>query len=241
MTAANLELKSVTSANKGNFTVNNSTGKSGYTVNGKNGITLGNKSDTATELVTITFTAKENINNTTTITLMDLEMTPSGSETSDKAVVEKELTVNLHDIRVTLTAANGTINGEKNVTLYAKYNEAGLYSDAARKAPATVDVSANEGHRLNDKQGESLWLCGDTGYASFDAIKGMTFTESKTFALQTTNVWTVSFDTNGVTGGSRAAGLDHRRRRHKAERGGSPDARRQKPATNSPAGRPTIM
>lgn len=197
-----LELKSVTSANKGNFTVNNSTGKSGYTVNGKNGITLGNKSDTATELVTITFTAKENINNTTTITLMDLEMTPSGSETSDKAVVEKELTVNLHDIRVTLTAANGTINGEKNVTLYAKYNEAGLYSDAARKAPATVDVSANEGHRLNDKQGESLWLCGDTGYASFDAIKGMTFTESKTFDLQTTKVWTVSFDTNGVVGGS---------------------------------------
>lgn len=197
-----LELKSVTSANKGNFTVNNSTGKSGYTVNGKNGITLGNKSDTATELVTITFTAKENINNTTTITLMDLEMTPSGSETSDKAVVEKELTVNLHDIRVTLTAANGTINGEKNVTLYAKYNEAGLYSDAARKAPATVDVSANEGHRLNDKQGESLWLCGDTGYASFDAIKGMTFTESKTFALQTTKVWTVSFNTDGVTSGS---------------------------------------
>lgn len=197
-----LELKSVTSANKGNFTVNNSTGKSGYTVNGKNGITLGNKSDTATELVTITFTAKENINNTTTITLMDLEMTPSGSETSDKAVVEKELTVNLHDIRVTLTAANGTINGEKNVTLYAKYNEAGLYSDAARKAPATVDVSANEGHRLNDKQGESLWLCGDTGYASFDAINDMKFAESKTFALQTTKVWTVSFNTDGVTGGS---------------------------------------
>lgn len=200
-----LELKSVTSANDGNFTVNPKTGMSGYTVNGKNGITLGNKSDTATELVTITFTAKENINNTTTITLMDLEMTPSGSETSDKAVVEKELTVNLHDIRVTLTAVNGTINGEKNVTLYAKYNEAGLYSDAARKAPATVDVSANEGHRLNGKQGESLWLCGDTGYASFDAIKGMTFTESKTFALQTTKVWTVSFNTTGMTGGNLSA------------------------------------
>lgn len=194
-----LELKSVTSANKGNFTVNNSTGKSGYTVNGKNGITLGNKSDTATELVTITFTAKENINNTTTITLMDLEMTPSGSETSDKAVVEKELTVNLHDIRVTLTAANGTINGEKNVTLYAKYNEAGLYSDAARKTTATVRVSADEGYRLNDKAGESLWLCGDTGYAD---INGLTFTGSKDFALQTTKVWTISFDTADVTGGS---------------------------------------
>ena len=197
-----LELKSVTSANDGNFTVNPKTGMSGYTVNGKNGITLGNKSDTATELVTITFTAKENINDTTTITLMDLEMTPSGSETSDKAVVEKELTVNLHDIRVTLTAGNGTINDEKNVTLYAKYGETGLYSDAARKTTATVRVSADDGYRLNDKAGENLWLCGTTEYADFNAIKGLTFTDSKTFDLQTTQVWTVSFDTNGVTGGS---------------------------------------
>lgn len=197
-----LELKSVTSANDGNFTVNPKTGMSGYTVNGKNGITLGNKSDTATELVTITFTAKENINDTTTITLMDLEMTPSGSETSDKAVVEKELTVNLHDIRVTLKAGNGTINDEKNVTLYAKYGETSLYSDAARKTTATVRVSADDGYRLNDKAGENLWLCGTTEYADFNAIKGLTFTDSKTFDLQTTQVWTVSFDTNSVTGGS---------------------------------------
>lgn len=198
-----LELKSVTSANDGNFTVNQETGTSGYTVNGE-GITLGGTSDSATKLVTITFTAKENINDndTTTITLMDLEMTPSGSETSDKAVVEKELTVNLHDIRVTLTAGNGTINDEKSVTLYAKYGETSLYSDAARKTTATVRVSANEGYRLNDKQDESLWLCGDTGYASFDAINDMKFAESKTFALQTTKVWTVSFNTDGVTGGS---------------------------------------
>lgn len=197
-----LELKSVTSANDGNFTVNPKTGMSGYTVNGKNGITLGNKSDTATELVTITFTAKGNINGTATITLNNLEMTGVGTQGGDKAVVENTLTVNLHDIRVTLTAANGTINGVKDVPLYAKYNVAGLYSDAARKAPATVDVSANEGYRLNDKQDESLWLCGETGYASFDAIKSMTFTESKTFALQTTKVWTVSFNTTGMTGGS---------------------------------------
>ena len=134
---------------------------------------------------------------------MDLEMTPSGSETSDKAVVEKKLTVTLHDIRVTLTAEHGTINGVKeDVTLYAKYNVADLYSDAARKTPATVEARANEGYRLNNKQGESLWLCGDTGYASFDAINDMKFAESKTFALQTTKVWTVSFNTDGVTGGS---------------------------------------
>lgn len=197
-----LELKIVTSANEGIFTVNPETGTSGYTVDGKNGITLGGTSDSATELVTITFTAKENINAATNITLTNLDMAGVGTQGGDKAVVENALTVNLHDLRVTLEAANGTINGEKNVTLYAKYNEADLYSDAARKAPATVDVSANEGHRLNDKQGESLWLCGDTGYASFDAIKGMKFAESKTFALQTTKVWTISFNTTDVTGGS---------------------------------------
>lgn len=201
-----LELKSVTSANDGNFTVNQETGTSGYTVNGE-GITLGGTSDSATKLVTITFTAKGNINDndTTTITLKDPEMTPSGSAISDKAVVDTPLTVNLHDLRVTLTAGNGTINDKKSVTLYAKYGETSLYSDAARKTTATVRVSANEGYRLNDKQDESLWLCGDTGYASFDAIKGMTFTESKTFALQTTKVWTVSFNTTGMTGGNLSA------------------------------------
>ena len=199
-----LALGKVTDIVTGNtLQYNPSNGKSGYTVKGKNGITLGNKSDTATELVTITFTAKENINDTTTITLKDLEMTKSGSATGDKTVVEKDLTVTLHDIRVTLTAGNGTINGGKeDVTLYAKYNEHGLYSDPARKTTATVDVRADNGYRLNDKAGENLWLCGETGYASFDAIKGMTFTESKTFNLQTTQVWTISFDTAGMTGGS---------------------------------------
>lgn len=194
-----LELKSVTSANDGNFTVNPKTGMSGYTVKSESGITLGNKSDTATGLVTITFTAKENINDTTTITLKDLEMTKSGSATGDKTVVEKELTVNLHDIRVRLTAANGTINSERGVTLYAKYNVPGLYSDAARNTLVTVKASADVGYRLNNKEGENLWLCGDTGYADISAL---TFTGSKDFALQTTRVWTISFDTTDVTGGS---------------------------------------
>ena len=200
--SSKLELKNVTPANNGIFTVNPNTGTSGYTVDGKDGITLGGTSDSATKLVTITFTAKENINDTTTITLKDLEMTPSGSETSDKAVVENALTVNLHDIRVTLAAEHGIINSKTSETLYAKYNVAGLYSDATRKTTATVEASANEGYRLNNKTGENLWKCGDTGYASFDAIKDLPFTDSKTFDLQTTKVWTVSFDTTDVTGGS---------------------------------------
>lgn len=197
-----LKLESVTSANKGSFEVNSKTGTSGYTVNDENGITLGNTSNTATPLVIITFTANENINDTTTITLKNLEMTPSGSATSDKAVVEKELTVNLHDIRVTLTAEHGTVNGVASVILYAKYGEKGLYRDAARKTPAAVTAAEKDGYRLNNKSGEKLWKCGEAEYADFNEIKGLIFTESKTFNLQTTQVWTISFSTTGVTGGS---------------------------------------
>lgn len=62
-------------------------------------------------------------------------------------------------------------------------------------------MSADEGYRLNDKAGENLWKCGAAEYADFDAIKGLTFTDSKAFDLQTTKVWTISFDTNGVEGG----------------------------------------
>ena len=197
-----LALGKVTDIFTGNtLQYNPSNGKSGYTVTG-NGITLGTTSDSATKLVTITFTAKENINDTTTITLEELEMTPSGSATSDKAVVEEDLTVNLHDIRVTLKAANGTINDGKNVTLYAKYNVPDLYSDAARKEKATVSVSADKGYRLNDKAGEKLWKCGTAEYADFDAIMALKFTDSKAFNLQTTQVWTISFNTDGVVGGS---------------------------------------
>lgn len=196
-----LELKSVTSANKGNFEVNPKTGTSGYTVNGKDGITLGTTSDSATKLVTITFTAKGNINGTATITLNNLEMTGVGTQGGDKAVVENTLTVNLHDLHVTLTAEHGIINNGASLTLYAKYGENDLYSDAARKTTATVRVSADEGYRLNDKAGENLWKCGAAEYADFDAIKGLTFTDSKAFDLQTTKVWTISFDTNGVEGG----------------------------------------
>lgn len=187
----------------GSFTVNQETGKSGYTVNGKNGITLGTASTDATKLVTITFTAKENINAETNITLTNLEMAGVGTQGGDKAVVENPLTVTLHDIRVTLTAGNGTINDStESVILYAKYNAFGLYSDAGRTAAASVSVSAKDGYRLNNKDGESLWKCGNEGYTSFDAIKGLTYTESKSFALQTTKVWTIRFDATGVTGGS---------------------------------------
>lgn len=186
----------------GTLQQNPANGKTGYVVNSNTGIALGADGAHATALAKITFTAQADVNAATEIQLTGLEMTKLGQPRGDTVSLEAPLTVNLHDLQVTLTAGNATVNGAASVTLYAKYGETGLYSDAARKTPAAVTAAAKGGYRLNNKTGENLWLCGDTGYASFDAINGLAFTDSKTFDLQTTKVWTISFDTNGVTGGS---------------------------------------
>lgn len=186
----------------GTLKQNPENGKTGYVVDSETGITLGTGGANATALAKITFTAKADVNAATKIELTGLEMTQSGQARGDTVSLEDPLTVNLHDLRVTLAAGNGTVNGAASVTLYAKYGETGLYSDSARETPAAVTAAAKDGYRLNNKTGENLWKCGAAEYADFNEIKGLTFTDSKTFDLQTTKVWTVSFDTNGVTGGS---------------------------------------
>lgn len=186
----------------GSLQQNPENGKTGYVVDSKTGIALGTGGTNATALVEITFTAKEGVNAATVINLIGLEMTKPGQLKGDTVSLEAPLTVNLHDLRVTLTAEHGTINDGKKVTLYAKYNEADLYSDATRTAEATVEVRAANGYRLNNKQDENLWKCGTTEYADFNAIKGLKFTDSMTFNLQTTQVWTISFSMTGVTGGN---------------------------------------
>lgn len=198
-----LELGKVTVlVNGGSLDYDHSNGKTGYVVDSDTGIALGADGANATALAEITFTAMADVNVATEINLTGLEMTKSGQPRGDTVSLENPLTVNLHDIRVTLTAEHGTVNGVASVILYAKYGETGLYSDAARETSASVNVSADAGYRLNDKDSESLWKCGNDGYTSFNAIKDLTFTEKKTFALQTTKVWTVSFNTTGMTGGS---------------------------------------
>lgn len=186
----------------GSLEQNPENGKTGYVVDSKKGIALGTDGANATALVKITFTANTDVNAATEIKLTGLEMTPLGQKKGDTVSPEAALTVNLHDLRVTLAAGNGIVNGAASVTLYAKYGETGLYSDPARKEKATVSMSANDGYRLNNKTGEKLWKCGTAEYADFDAIKGLIFKESKTFDLQTTKVWTISFSMTGVTGGS---------------------------------------
>ena len=186
----------------GTLQQNPANGKTGYVVNSNTGIALGADGAHATALAEITFTAKADVNAATEIQLTGLEMTKLGQPRGDTVSLEAPLTVNLHDLRVTLAAGNGTVNGAASLTLYAKYGETGLYSDPARETTAAVTAAAKDGYRLNNKTGENLWLCGNDGYASFDAINGLTFTDSKTFNLQTTKVWTISFSMTGVTGGN---------------------------------------
>lgn len=181
---------------------NHSNGKTGYVVNSNTGIALGADGANATALAKITFTANADVNAATEINLTGLEMTKLSQTKGDTVSLEAPLTVNLHDLRATLAAGNGTVNDAASLTLYAKYGETGLYSDSARETPAAVTAAAKDGYRLNNKTGEKLWKCGTAEYADFNEIKGLIFKESKTFDLQTTKVWTISFDTNGVTGGS---------------------------------------
>lgn len=189
----------------GSLDYDKSNGKTGYVVGSETGIALGADGANATPLVEITFTANADVNAATEINLTGLEMTTISEKKGATVSPEAALTVNLHDLRVTLAAGNGTVNGAASVTLYAKYDETGLYSDPARETPATVTAAAKDGYRLNNKTGEKLWKCGTAEYADFDAIKGLPFTDRKTFDLQTTKVWTVSFDTNGMVGGSLSA------------------------------------
>ena len=189
----------------GSLDYDKSNGKTGYVVDSETGIALGADGANATPLVEITFTANADVNAATEINLTGLEMTTISEKKGATVSPEAALTVNLHDLRVTLAAGNGTVNGAASVTLYAKYDETGLYSDPARETPATVTAAAKDGYRLNNKTGEKLWKCGTAEYADFDAIKGLPFTDRKTFDLQTTKVWTVSFDTNGMVGGSLSA------------------------------------
>lgn len=186
----------------GSLKQNPENGKTGYVVDSNTGIDLGADGTNATALAKITFTANADVNAATEIKLTGLEMTKLGQASGDTVSLEAPITVNLHDLRVTLAAGNGTVNNAASVTLYAKYNEPGLYSDATRETPATVTAAAKDGYRLNNKDGENLWKCGTAEYADFDAIKDLIFKESKTFDLQTTKVWTVSFNTTDVTGGS---------------------------------------
>lgn len=148
-------------------------------------------------LATVSFTVNEDVVDLSTDTITLNANTAICSHALDgnelkSAVTNK--TVTLHNIIVTLNAdANSTVDSGASKTLYAKYNESGLYSDRARTAAVTsVTAAANTGYKLKDN---ANWTDGETEYADYAAIAALTFTEAKTFTLQTIAQYTITIVT----------------------------------------------
>ena len=168
-------------------------GKLGYVISGKAPITISGDKNSPTKLATITFKVNDGKNGTANIKLNDFEMAMPGTTKGETVSVEP-ITVNLHDIQITLNAGNSTITGGA-TTYYAKVNEAGLYTDAGRQTKASAPtVAAADGYRLADEsKGEKLWQSGETGYTTEELLGTLKFTESKTFTVNTVKQWTVTF------------------------------------------------
>ncbi len=189
--AGQLTVQSVKAAFTGGSVATNG-GKLGYVIEGKAPITISGDKNAPTKLATITFKVNGGKNGTANIKLSDFEMAMPGTTKGETVSVEP-ITVNLHDIQITLSAGNSTITGA--TTYYAKYNEAGLYTDAGRQTKASAPtVTAAGGYRLADEsKGEKLWQSGETGYTTEELFGTLSFTESKAFTVNTVKQWTVTF------------------------------------------------
>ena len=101
-------------------------------------------------------------------------------------VTDAELAI--HNIKITLKAGTyGLLNGNSNdVTLYAKYNEAGLWTDSARTAKASAPaLDAAEGYRIGDAAGNQ-WVDGsDAPAKDFAAIAATAHTADTVYTLCT--------------------------------------------------------
>lgn len=160
---------------------------------------------TATEIVKVRFKVKMDITGGESIIgLKDCELMPAGKEAVTAISIGD--TVILHNITVTLNKGNGAISFnnaayDNGLTLYGKYNQSGLYSDAARSTAVSADaiaVSAGTGCRLANGTTEPLWSDGAAEnpltFADNAALLAGTFTESKTLTLQTVRQYTVTID-----------------------------------------------
>lgn len=107
-----------------------------------------------------------------------------------------EVEVPLHHIQITLqTDGNSVVNSGSSLTLYAKYQQPGLYESPYATPVTQVDIAAKEGYRL----AVPPWRGGINSYHSFEEISQLSFTENATFNLQTVKICTISFS-NGNNG-----------------------------------------
>lgn len=140
-------------------------------------------------IATATFTVNsfESDTGSAALTLSACEVTEIDQQIGSTAAITGD-TANLYNLKVTLNPGNATINDAKQpITLYAKYNASGLYSDESRTTSASApELVADSGYRLaGNVWGENL--------NDFTALVNQTYTASQSYTVQTVKTWTVTF------------------------------------------------
>lgn len=181
----------------------NNNGTYAYVIEGSDGLVI----SAPVKVATVTFTVKDGIGacSPTTIALENCYIGQKNDKNDpDVGTDDARATVTLHKHVIKLYGDNGgLVNDGADVTLYAKYNEAGLYSDTTFKTKVeTVSVAAKEGFALASPQ----WFDGKESYDNFDAVKNTIFTDSKSIYLKTVQLSKVTVNSGTVTGGTVTGG-----------------------------------
>lgn len=171
-------------------TVSDKDGQYAYNINSTNPVTV---TSAGVKIATATFTVDaDEVGDSTpaTLNLSVAEVTNNSTAEAIPGAVQAGSTT-LHNIKVTLNPGeHGLImNEETPYTLYAKYNERGLYDSENRTGSPVgdINVSADTGYRVADVQ----W---SDNMKSFSLIAVQQFTESKEYTLQTVKTWNITFE-----------------------------------------------
>lgn len=149
---------------------------------------------TGVKIATATFTVDANKVSDSKTVILNL----SNAEVTNQVTYDPPISgtvqagsTTLHNIKVTLDPGeHGLIMGTENpLTLYAKYNESGLYAHENRTGSPVgdINVSADTDYRVADVQ----W---SDNMKSFSHIAVQQFTESKEYTLQTVKTWNITFE-----------------------------------------------
>lgn len=169
-------------------TVSDKDGQYAYNINSTNPVTV---TSAGVKIATATFTVDaDEVGDSTpaTLNLSVAEVTNNSTAEAIPGAVQAGSTT-LHNIKVTLDPGDhGLImNEETPYTLYAKYNESGLYAHENRTGQVgDMQVSADTGYRVADVQ----W---SDNMKFFSHIAVQQFTESKEYTLQTVKTWNITF------------------------------------------------
>ena len=168
-------------------------------------------SSEAVTIMTVKYTVNRGIETAANVSVgtKDGYFAPTGADT-DIAAVSTAETVNLYNLKVTLSSGDGNTVSGSPAAYYTKYNTAGLYTDDSYTTAVTDTqikglVTANENYRLaKDTTEEPLWkTSGGTGYTSTDLTTG-TYTEDTSLTAQAVRQYKITFEPG--THGSFAAG-----------------------------------